>query len=54
MLPSLLHKKQAEKANAIIAVGEDIKACRIAPKGSRFRIGIVNGKAVIKQVVLQQ
>lgn len=40
MGPSLLHRKQLEKARAIVAIWEDIAKCSSAPSGSRFRFTI--------------
>jgi hypothetical protein len=54
MSKSVLNLKQSQKANAIIAVWEDIKKCNEAPPGSRFRLRLNNsGKPIIEQVICQ-
>jgi hypothetical protein len=49
---SVMKLKQYQKANAIISVWEKIKECNDAPKGSRFIMCWINGRAILKPVVL--
>lgn len=50
---SVLHLKQSPKANAIIAVWEQIKNCNSAPAGTRFRLRLNHaGKPIIEKVDL--
>jgi len=52
MGPSILHLKQSQKANAIVALWEDIKKCNDAPKGTRFTMRLnSNGKPGLYKVV---
>ena len=49
---SIVRLKQSQKANAIIAVWEDIKKCPTAPKGSRFNLQMSHqGKPRLKQLI---
>ncbi len=43
MSASVLNLKQSQKANAIVAVWEEIKQCQEAPKGSRFHFRLNHG-----------
>jgi hypothetical protein len=50
---SVAHLKQYQKANAIISVWEQIKACNDAPKGTRFRLRLNHaGRPFIEKVDL--
>ena len=49
---SVMKLKQYQKANAIISVWEKIKECGSAPKGSRFIMSCINGRVVLKQIIL--
>lgn len=53
MSKSVLALKQYQKANAIISVWEQIKACNNAPKGTRFRLRLNHvGRPIIERVDL--
>lgn len=49
---SVMKMKQYQKANAIISIWEKIKECADAPKGSRFIMCSINGRTILKQVIL--
>jgi hypothetical protein len=50
---SIMRLKQAQKANAIISIWEQIKRCANAPKGSRFLMSMVNGRVILRHVIVQ-
>src|SRR5580698_7808858 len=52
MGPSVMKLKQYQKAAAIISIWEKIKECNDAPKGSRFFMSSINGRAILKPVTL--
>jgi hypothetical protein len=52
MGPSVGQLKQYQKANAIISIWDKIKECQNAPKGSRFLMSWVNGRASLKRMIL--
>ena len=55
MGPSVLHLKQSQKANAIVAVWEDIKKCNNSPKGTRFFLQINSkGRATIRKPIAKK
>jgi hypothetical protein len=50
---SVLHLKQIERVNAIIAVWSEIKKCGEAPEGSRFTLRLgEKRRPIIKQFIL--
>jgi hypothetical protein len=49
---SVARLKQSQKANAIISIWEDIKKCNDAPKGSRFLMSWINGRAILKPMTV--
>jgi hypothetical protein len=49
---SVARLKQYQKAIAIISIWEKIKECNDAPKGSRFIMSMINGRTILRQVIL--